>query len=300
MFKHPIAYCITLMATLFALPALAQEVEAVQEDIAEKLAIVAGFETVFSKVVDGLATVLFYEVLGFPFVVLWLVMGGVFFTLRLGFVNLRMFGHGVKVAFGKFSKDDDPGEVTPFASLSAAVSGTVGLGNIAGVAVAVTAGGPGAVIWMMVCGFLGMSTKFAEVTLGHKYRKFDENGKVSGGAFYYLRDGLADLGKAGLGKVLAVIFAILCLGGAFGGGNMFQANQMVAAMTTNFEIFSGLDWVLAAVMAVAVGIVLIGGVKRIAQVAEAIVPSMAIVYLLGGFSVLFMNLEAVPGAIATM
>lgn len=283
----------------------------------EKLAIVSGFQNGFSVLVGALGSVLFYELFpteipnctvtetedcmsGFPIVVLWLVIGGVFFTLRLAFVNLRLFGHGFKVALGRYGRDDDPGEVSPFASLSAAVSGTVGLGNIAGVAVAVALGGPGAVIWMMVCGFLGMSTKFAEVTLGHKYRKFDENGKVSGGAFYYLRDGLAELKKPMLGKILAFAFACLCLGGAFGGGNMFQANQMVAAMTTNFEIFSGLDWVLALVMAVAVGVVLIGGVKRIAQVAEAIVPTMAMVYMLAGATVLIVNAELLGEAVNTM
>ena len=266
----------------------------------ENLAIVDAFQTGFSAFVGAVSSVLFYEVAGFPAVVLWLVIGGLFFTLRLGFVNVRYFGHGWKVAFGKYSRDDDPGEVSPFASLSAAVSGTVGLGNIAGVAVAVALGGPGAVIWMMICGFLGMSTKFAEVTMGHKYRKIDENGKISGGAFYYLSEGLAELNRPKLGKVLAFCFACLCLGGAFGGGNMFQSNQMVAAMTTNFDIFTGMDWILALVMAVAVGIVLIGGVKRIAQVAEAIVPTMAVVYLLAGATVLYVNADLLGEAVTTM
>jgi AGCS family alanine or glycine:cation symporter len=267
--------------------------------------------------VDGLAAVLFYELFpqtlgydevqedctikrrGFPFVVAWLALGGLFFTLRLFFINLRMFGHGVSVVRHKFFNKNDPGEVTPFASLSAAISGTVGLGNIAGVAVAVTMGGPGAIPWMMVAGFLGMSTKFAEVTLGHKYRHIDENGRVTGGAFYYLREGLAELGLAGLGKVLAVIFAILAIGGAFGGGNMFQANQMVAVLTDTFSL-SELDWVIALVMAIAVGIVLIGGVERIAQVAEMIVPLMAMVYLLAGIAILVVNADAVPDALQYM
>lgn len=262
--------------------------------------IVQLFQNGLTTIVNALSQILFFEILGFPFLVLWLVCGGVFFTLRLGFVNLRLFGHGIKVAMGRYSKPDDPGEVTPFASLSAAVSGTVGLGNIAGVAVAVVAGGPGAVVWMMVAGFLGMSTKFAEVTLGHKYRKIDAEGKVSGGAFYYLRDGLADLHLPTLGKWLALAFAFLCLCAAFGGGNMFQANQTVSIMTSSFAWLENTSWQLSLIMAVTVGVVLIGGVKRIAQVAEAVVPSMALIYLIGGMIVLAANAEHLESALKIM
>ncbi len=284
------------------------------DHLAQDLAIVAGFKKGFSVLIDGLSSVLFYELFpdtigypevqedcsvkqrGFPFVVAWLILGGVFFTLRLLFINLRMFCHGLSVVTNKYYHKDDPGEVTPFQSLAAAVSGTVGLGNIAGVAVAVTMGGPGAIFWMIVAGFLGMSTKFAEVTLGHKYRQIDENGKISGGAFYYLRDGLAEIGMSKIGKWLALLFAALCLGGAFGGGNMFQANQMVASLTHTFDL-SDLDWVIALVMAVAVGIVLIGGVKRIASVAEAIVPLMGLIYVLAAIVVLTVNAPAIPDAL---
>ena len=129
---------------------------------------------------------------------------------------------------------NDPGEVTHFQALVAAVSATVGLGNIAGVAIAVSLGGPGAVVWMMIAGFFGMSAKFAEVTLGQKYRHIDENGKVSGGAFHYLKEGLSEMNMPRLGKILSIIFAILCIGGSLGAGNMFQSNQAVSMLTNSF------------------------------------------------------------------
>jgi len=279
----------------------AQEVlEEIEEVDVTNSVIVSGFEKGFTSLVHGLETVLFYEIIGFPAVVLWLILGGVYFTLRLGFINIRMFGHALKVVTNHFHEDKAPGEISPFAALSAAVSGTVGLGNIAGVAAAVTMGGPGAVVWMMVAGVLGMSTKFAEALLGLKYRKIDEEGRVSGGAFYYLRDGLAENGKAKLGKILAVIFAVLWLCGSFGGGNMFQSNQTVAALTNTFSVFSDMDWVIALVIACAVGVVLLGGVKRIASVAEAIVPLMALVYISASLIVLGMNIDQLDEAIATM
>ncbi len=249
---------------------------------------------------DFLATILFFEIAGFPIVVAWLVVGGIFFTAWLGFPNIRLFGHALKVVRGKYSKDSDPGEITHFQALTAAVSGTVGLGNIAGVAIAVSVGGPGAVIWMMIAGFLGMSTKFAEVTMGHKYRKINERGHVSGGAFYYLRDGLAEIGKAKLGKILAVMFAILCLGGSFGGGNMFQSSQSVKMLANTFDGIQDLDWAIALVMAIAVGTVLLGGIKRIASTAEKIVPLMAAIYMVAAFVVLFSHASAIPEAIGVM
>lgn len=266
----------------------------------EEMAIVSGFESVFGALVDFVASILFYEVFGFPFIVLWLVAGGVFFTLRLGFVNIRMFGHAIQAVRGKYDNENDPGEVTHFQALSAAVSGTVGLGNIAGVAVAVAMGGPGAVVWMAIAGILGMSTKFAEVTLGHKYRQISEDGKVLGGAFRYLEHGLKEQNFPRLGTVLAITFAALCLAGSMGGGNMFQANQTVKMMTGTFTNLSDLDWVIALVMAVAVGTVLIGGIRRIASVAEAIVPTMAIIYMTAAITVLVVNAQGIPSALATM
>lgn len=261
--------------------------------------IISYVQAALQQLVNVLDAVLFYDILGFPFLVLWLVSAGLFFTLRLDFVNIRMFFHGLRVARGKFTRADSPGEVTPFAALSAAVAGTVGLGNIAGVAVAISLGGPGAVVWMMLAGLLGMSTIFAEVTLGQKYRKIDENGRVSGGAFYYLSKGLSDRGMATLGKGLAILFAILCIGGALGGGNMLQSNQLTATLISSFGLG---EWtlVISTISAVAVGIVLIGGVKRIGHVAEAIVPLMAIIYLGSGLIIILMHASLVPDALAHM
>ena len=201
------------------------------------LSFLDGLEAAFGRwVVAPLESVIFFDVAFWsddttiPIVVLWLILAAVFFTVRFQFVNLRAFRHAVDCARGHYSSPDDPGEISHFQALSAALSATVGLGNIAGVAVAVGLGGPGAVFWMVVAGFLGMSSKFAECTLGQKYRHIDENGKVSGGPMHYLEDGLKELGWARSGRVLALVFSFMCIGGSFGAGNMFQANQAAAQM----------------------------------------------------------------------
>ena len=173
---------------------------------------------------------------GVPIVVIWLVFGALFFTFKMNFINIRGFKHAVDLVKGKYDDPKDEGEVSHFQALATALSATVGLGNIAGVAVAITVGGPGATFWMIVAGLLGMSSKFVECTLGVKYRVVDENGEVSGGPMYYLRNGLSKYGFSGLGKVLAVIFAALCIGGSFGGGNMFQANQAYAQLRSVFYV----------------------------------------------------------------
>jgi AGCS family alanine or glycine:cation symporter len=153
----------------------------------------------------------------------------VFFTVYLGFLNVRGFKHAIDLVRGRYSDPHDAGEVSHFQALATAVSGTVGLGNIAGVAIAISLGGPGATFWMILAGFLGMSTKMAECTLGVKYRNEHADGTVSGGPMYYLEKGVgAVTGKRALGKVLAVVFAIAAIGGSLGGGNMFQANQATA------------------------------------------------------------------------
>ncbi len=160
-----------------------------------------------------------------PLVVLTLIAGAIYFTFRFDFINFRGVKHAIKVVTGKYDDPNDPGEVSHFQALSTALSATVGLGNIAGVALAVSIGGPGAVFWMMAAALFGMASKFAECTLGQMYRKVDEDGMVQGGPMVYLKDGLSEIGRPTLGKYLAVIFAILCIGGSLGGGNMFQANQ---------------------------------------------------------------------------
>lgn len=174
-----------------------------------------------------------------PLVILVLVGGAIYFTLRFNFINLIGFWHAIEVTTGKFDNPDDPGEVSHFQALSSALSATVGLGNIAGVAMAVVAGGPGAVFWMMMAAAFGMTSKFAECTLGQMYRRTDANGNVQGGPMVYLRDGLADIGLPNLGKYLSVIFAVLCIGGSFGGGNMFQSNQSFSAVSQRLPWLGG-------------------------------------------------------------
>ena len=268
-----------------------------------------GLDQAFGEYVVGpIATVLFFDVafwdngtegeLRIPFIVLWLIAGATFFTLRFRFINIRAFKHGLVVTRGRYDDPSDPGEVSHFQALSSALSATVGLGNIAGVAVAVGAGGPGAVFWMVVAGFLGMSSKFAECTLGQLYREMDPTGHVLGGPMRYLSKGLDELGYARLGKVLAGVFAVMCVGGSFGGGNMFQANQSYAQVADVLPFFAG-GWgslFYGIILAVLVGVVIIGGIRRIGQVAGYIVPAMCGLYLLAGFFILGSNFEAVPAA----
>ena len=257
-------------------------------------------------VVGWLDTVLFAPILTFegvtrdgnqvvvPLVIAWLIAGAIFFTLRMGFINLRGFRHAISVTRGRFDNPEDLGEVTHFQALASALSATVGLGNIAGVAIAVGLGGPGAIFWMIFAGFLGMSSKFSECTLGQMYRHVRPDGRIMGGAMYYLSEGLKEKGLGGLGKVLAVVFAVFCIGGSIGGGNTFQVNQSMGVLQSIVPDFPG--WVYGVVMTVFVGIVIIGGIKRIAATAEKIVPFMCGVYVIACLSVLAMNAGEVPSA----
>jgi len=237
-----------------------------------------------------------------PFVLVWLIIAATIFTFYFNFINIRAFKHGFELVRGDYHDPQAPGEVTHFQALATALSGTVGLGNIAGVAVAVSLGGPGATFWMILAGFLGMSSKFTECTLGVKYRDEHPDGTVSGGPMYYLTKGLAERGAsfAKLGKVLAVMFAIFCVGGSFGGGNMFQANQSFAQLVnvtggeTSWMADKG--WLFGLVIAVLVGMVIIGGIKGIARVTSKIVPFMAVTYVIAGLVVILMNYELVPSA----
>lgn len=244
--------------------------------------------------------------LGIPFIVIWLLFGAIFFTLKMGFINFRGFFHAIQVARGTYDNPDDPGEVTHFQALTAALSGTVGLGNIAGVALAISIGGAGATFWMILAGLFGMSSKFVECTLGVHYRKIDANGVVSGGPMYYLTRGLEEKGMPGLGKALAVIFAILCIGGSFGAGNMFQVNQSAVQLVTTLapltggedSILNGRPWIIGALYAVFVGLVIVGGIRSITKVTEKLVPLMAFVYLSGAVVVIALNIGEVPSAFA--
>jgi len=237
-----------------------------------------------------------------PLVVLWLMLGAAFFTLRFHFINARGFRHAIACVRGQYTHSDEAGEISHFQALSAALSATVGLGNIAGVAVAVGVGGPGAVFWMVLAGFLGMSSKFAECTLGQLYRVTRDDGHVAGGGMHYLRLGLAERGFPRLGRVLSGLFALMCIGGSFGGGNMFQANQSYKQFKLVFDNFDGEAGavVFGVAMAFLVGLVIIGGIKRIGEVASAIVPFMCGLYLLCGFWILLAHAGQLGHGLATI
>ena len=242
---------------------------------------------------------------GIPIIVAWLVAGATFFTVRMGFINFRGFRHAISVTAGKYDDPNDEGEVSHFQALTAALSATVGLGNIAGVAVAVGIGGPGATFWMIIAGILGMSSKFVECSLGQMYREVRPDGRIMGGAMYYLSRGLKELGLGPLGAVLGGLFAALCVFASFGGGNAFQVNQSVNAVQETFgnvELLQGTGGrlLMGIVLAILVGIVIIGGIKRIAATAEKIVPLMCGVYVLACLFILLKNAGAVPDAISTI
>jgi len=235
-----------------------------------------------------------------PVVVAWLVFGAVFFTLRMQFINLRAFGHAIMVTAGRYDRPEEAGEISHFKALSSALSATVGLGNIAGVALAVAAGGPGAIPWMIIAGFLGMSSKFTECTLGQMYRSKDEKGQVSGGPMHYLYKGLAEMSLAPLGRVLAVVFSIMCIGGSLGGGNMFQANQAYVAVAGQVDFFADKAWLFGILMAVLVGMVILGGIKRIGTTAGVIVPAMCGIYVLAALYILVANGDKIDDAFRVM
>ncbi|MEM9803028.1 MAG: alanine/glycine:cation symporter family protein [Planctomycetota bacterium] len=235
-----------------------------------------------------------------PFAVLWLILGALYFTIRMSFVQFRMVPHAIQVVRGKYDDPDHEGEVSHFEALSAALSATVGLGNIAGVAIAISIGGPGATFWMIVAGLLGMASKFTECSLGQLYRRERSDGSVMGGAMYYLSAGLREKGAAfgAFGKVLAIVFAILCIGGSLAGGNSFQVNQSLGALAETVPFFKDAatnevqrGWVYGLIMTVAAAAVIIGGLRRIADVASKIVPTMCAVYVLACLFVIVTNLE---------
>jgi AGCS family alanine or glycine:cation symporter len=237
---------------------------------------------------------------GIPFIVIWLVLGALFFTIRMGFINIRGFRHSIDLAKGKYDDPDAPGQVTHFQALATAVSGTVGLGNIAGVAVAVSLGGAGATFWMIVCGLLGMSSKFVECTLGVKYRDILPDGRVFGGPMNYLRYGLEKRNLKGFGKVLAGVFALLAIGASFGGGNMFQANQSFEQLAGQFPVLAGNGFWFGVVTAILVGVVIIGGINSIAKVTGKIVPIMASIYIVAALAVIIMNIQNIGPAFSAI
>ena len=243
------------------------------------------------------------EGVALPLIVVWLVVAGLFFTVYLRGFQFRAFPQAYRLIRGDYNEPRDAGEVTHFQALATALSGTVGLGNIAGVAVAISLGGPGATFWMIVAGLVGMCTKGVECTLGVKYRSVYPDGRVSGGPMYYLSKGLAERGMGRLGKVLAVLFCLFTLGGAVGGGNMFQANQAFSQLQSvtggddGLLGFGAAGAVFGLVLAVLVGVVIIGGIRSIARVTDKVVPFMAVFYVTACLLVLLFNLPEVPGAL---
>lgn len=226
-----------------------------------------------------------------PFIVIWLIFGAAFFTFRMGFINIRGFKHALQLARGKYDEPNAPGRITHFQALATAVSATVGLGNIAGVAIAVSLGGAGATFWMVLAGFLGMSSKFVECTLGVKYRFINKEGRIFGGPMNYLRYGLEKRNMGKLGKFLAAFFAILAIGASFGGGNMFQANQSFAILSGQIPFLEGNGFWFGVFLMVLVGVVIIGGIDSIAKVTGKVVPVMAGVYILGALVVIGINID---------
>lgn len=259
-------------------------------------------------VTDAVSGFIFYSVSiagsDVPLIVCWLIFGACFFTVYLGFINLRGFGHAVNVVRGKYSKPESEGEITHFQALTAAVSGTVGIGNIAGVAITVSIGGPGAIFWLIVAGLVGMTTKFVECALGVKYRQINADGSVSGGPMYYLRAGLAGRGLPSLGKFLGVFYAISIIIGCLGIGNMFQSNQAYVQLlhVTGGETgpLQGAGWIVGIVLALLVALIILGGIKSIARVTSRLVPFMVLVYVIGALAVILMNAASLPSAIASI
>ena len=243
-----------------------------------------------------------------PFIVLWLIGGGIYFTFYMGFINLSGFKQSIKIVSGKYDNPDDPGEITHFQALTAAISGTVGLGNIAGVAIAISIGGPGATFWMILGGFFGMTTKFVECTLGHKYRKIDENGVVTGGPMYYLSQGLAEQGLPKLGKLLGSLSAIICIAGALGSGALYQVNQsaaqfinVIVPLTGNENsLFYNASWIFGIIYASIAGFVVIGGIKKISHVTGFLVPIMAFIYIMASLLVIAFNYTELPFAFSAI
>ncbi len=261
------------------------------------------FEGIFQRIVDVLNLFLYFKIggeNGFPLIVLWLVAGGIFFTLRMKFINVRGFKHAIEVVQGKYDNPNDEGDVSHFQALAAALSGTVGIGNIAGVAIAIRMGGPGAALWMTVAGFIGMSSKFAECTLGQKYRIIKPDGTVGGGPMYYLSRGLSSIGMNKLGKGLGVLYAACCAIAAMGAGNMFQANQGYAAVANVFPFFENYSWLFGIILVTIVGLVILGGIERIGSVAGVLVPVMAVIYALACFWVILVKFTSVPAALGTI
>jgi AGCS family alanine or glycine:cation symporter len=305
-----------LLMAVFLLPIFTFAQETAEKGIDQMI------DEAFQPISDFFSAIIFFNIGGVPFVLMLLVSAAAFFTLMFGFINIRKFGTAINVVRGKYDHIDHhsvesaanvnvvdgdvvdtigdeskDGEVTHFQALATAVSGTVGNGNIAGVALAIALGGPGATFWMILCGLLGMSTKFVECTLGVQYRDIGPDGTVYGGPMYYLTKGLKERGFETLGKVAAVLFAIFCIGGSFGGGNAAQSNQATIVLKDLMGLESAsAGFIIGVILSVLVGIIIIGGIKRIASVTEKVVPLMAGLYMVACLYIIGSNITLVDDA----
>ena len=261
-------------------------------------------EAMVRPLANALSSAVFYrvDIFGqpFPLIVLWLAVAAVFFTLYMGFINIRGFGLALRHVRGHFHNPEANGEISHFQAVATAVSGTVGIGNIGGVAVAIAIGGPGAALWLVVAGFLAMSTKLVECTLGVKYRRYNPDGSVSGGPMYYLEHYLGERGAPRWGRALGGFYAISLVIGCLGIGNMFQSNQayvqFVVITGGEQSFFADKGWLFGLLIAAAVAVVIIGGIKSIARVAAHIVPFMGVLYALSALVIIGMSYEYVPAA----
>ena len=259
-------------------------------------------------VADAVAGVVFYALplpgAELPLIVAWLVAGGLFFTIYLRFINVRGFAQALRIVSGRYARPGDPGEISQFSALTTAVSGTVGIGNMAGVAVAISTGGPGATFWLIVAGLLGMSSKFAECTLGVLYRRRNPDGSVSGGPMHYLERGLAARGWPALGRRLGLFYAAALVLGCLGIGNMFQSNQAAAILTditgAEASVLAGRGWLVGLLLAGAVALVIVGGIRTIASTTVRLVPVMALLYVALALLVIGLNAGRLPGAVAAI
>lgn len=290
------SYGLTFLSSLLLFPSQAYALGGID----------AAIERAVQPMTDALSSFIFYSVkiagADVPLIVVWLIIGAVFFTGYLGFINLRGFKHAIDIVSGKLDGSVDKGEISHFQALTAAVSGTVGIGNIAGVAVSISVGGAGSIFWVILAGLIGMTSKFVECTLGVKYRQINADGTVSGGPMYYLRDGLSARGLGGLGKCLGMFFAVSIVIGCLGIGNMFQSNQayvqLLAVTGGEASALMGKGWLVGLIMATFVAVIIIGGIKSIARVTVKMVPFMIVIYIIGAVIVLAMNAGEIPQAVA--
>jgi AGCS family alanine or glycine:cation symporter len=268
----------------------------------------ASINNTIQPLTNILSSFIFYEVEIFgtpmPLIVLWLIGAAIFFTAYFNFLNLRGFNHAFQLLRGDYSSPNNEGELTHFQALSTAVSGTVGIGNIAGVAIVISIGGPGATFWLVIAGFLGMSTKFAECVAGVMYRKVNPDGSISGGPMYYLEAGLRQRNLSWLAKPMGLFYAMAIVVGCLGIGNMFQSNQafqqfiFITGGDTSF--FSDKGWLFGSILAGIVGLVIIGGIQGIARVTSKLVPFMTLIYVVGALLVIIINADKVPWAISAI